>query len=126
MSDISAIGSLIVSFGALITGAVALYMARASKGKTQAETKKLDTEAAKLDDDRFQAREVYWNGVVTSLKSEFEEKIDELERKVSGLQLLIEGHIPWDWEALRKLKLNDIEQRDPPTLIWIEEQRRQG
>lgn len=125
MSDISAIGSLIVSFGALITGAVALYMARASKNKTQAETKKLDTEAAKLDDDRFQAREIYWNGVVKSIKEEFEDKIDELERKVSGLQLLIEGHIPWDWEALRKLKLNDIEQRDPPTLIWIEEQRRE-
>jgi hypothetical protein len=125
MVDLSTIGAFLLGGGGLVGSSIAIYMARANKTKIGAETKKLDTEAAKLDDDRFQTRELFWQREVQKVKDELNPKIEDLEREVASLKLLIEGHIPWDWEVLRKLRLNGIEQRDPPTLIWIEEQRSQ-
>lgn len=130
MADLSTIGTFIIGSGGLLGSCIAIYMARANRKKTEAESiktsseaRKLDTEAAKLDDERYRDRETFWREEVEKVEKKFERKIDELEQKVAGLQLLIEGHIPWDWEALRKLKMNDIDQRDPPTLIWVEERR---
>lgn len=54
-----------------------------------------------------------------SSEQKFRAEIDALKREVESLKLYINRHIPWDWKAVRELRLNGIEIEDPPSLQYI-------
>lgn len=119
MLDWSSVGTIILGGGGLVTGILALFSARASKGKINSET---DINIANVEQSReklHQSRELFWRNEVDKVRESFEREIKELRNEVTWLRVLIENHVPWDWEVVRQLKLAGIEFRNPPTLNYI-------
>lgn len=117
--DIAAVGTLVLGGGGLLTGMLALFSATEGKRKTKSETKVNNANAETLREKLFQTREAFWRGEVEKVKESFEKEVEELRSEVAWLRVLIEAHVPWDWEAIRQLKLSGIAFRDPPTLNYI-------
>jgi hypothetical protein len=137
--DLSTIGTFVLGGGGLLTGLLALYSARATKNKTQAEAgktsadagvskateKEIEVRAVAMSEKTFQDREKFWSDRVEEVRESCEKDVNELKEEVGWLRILIENHVPWDWEAIRKLKLADIEQRNPPTLNYVRKREQQ-
>lgn len=124
--NLSEAGSLILGGGGLITACLAFYSARANRTKISSEAgvnaateKEIEQRAIGLSEKTYQARERFWEERVDKVKIQCEAEIDELREEIGWLRLLIEAHVPWDWEAIRLLKLNSLDMRDPPTLNYI-------
>lgn len=119
MLDWSALGTIILGGGGLITGILALFSARSNKSKIDSET---DINVANVEQSReklHQSRELFWRNEVEQVREAFEREIADLRNEVTWLRVLIENHVPWDWEVVRQLKLAGIDYRDPPTLNYI-------
>lgn len=126
MPDISTIGTWLLGSGGLITGGLSLYSIRSSRNKTDSETgvnsatkKKLETEAATLSEESEIKREEFWNKKFDAQEEKFEAEIQELREELAWMRILIENHVPWDWETQRLLIQNNIEHRKPPSLNYI-------
>ena len=120
MLDWSSLGTIILGGGGLITGALALFSARANKSKVNSET---NLNIASVEESReklHQSRELFWRNEMQMMRESFEREIQELRNEVTWLRVLIENHVPWDWEVVRLLKLAGIEYRDPPTLNYLQ------
>ena len=119
MLDWSSLGTIILGGGGLITGILAMFSARANKSKLNSET---NINIANVEHSReklHQSRELFWRNEVDQVRLAFEREIQELRNEVTWLRVLIENHVPWDWEVVRQLKLAGIEFRNPPTLNYI-------
>lgn len=55
-----------------------------------------------------------------SSEEKFQRRIAKLEREIESLKLYINRHIPWDWKAVRELRLAGIDIEDPPSLQYIQ------
>ena len=55
-----------------------------------------------------------------SSEEKFRGEIADLRREIESLKLYINRHIPWDWKAVRELRLQGIDIEDPPSLQYIE------
>lgn len=120
------IGLLVTWLGALVTAAIALYTVRANRNKTVAETELTKTqtaaktkEAAAFDEDREDKREAKWEAKIRECEDKFEAQIDPLRRELAFQRRYIERHIPWDWTAVRELRMRGVEIDDPPTLVVL-------
>lgn len=120
MLNWSSLGTLVLGGGGLVTGILALFSARANKGKVNSET---NLNIASVEESReklHQSRELFWRNEMQQVREAFEREIQELRNEVTWLRVLIESHVPWDWEVVRLLKLAGIEYRDPPTLNYLQ------
>lgn len=120
MLSLSSLGTLILGGGGLITGLLALFSARSNRNKLNSET---DINVASVEQSREslrQARETFWQNELINVRDTFEKEIATLRDEIGWLRVLIENHVPWDWEVVRQLKLAGIEVRDPPTLNYIQ------
>ena len=132
MPSLSEIGPLVMTCGALITSGLAVYYSRSNRKKidsdsnvNNANAKEIEERAATLSDERYRKREQYWSNEVKTIKTECHEEIDELRDEVSWLRILIENHVPWDWEQMRKMTLAGIEHDRPPTLNYVKRKRKE-
>lgn len=119
MLDWSTAGTLLLGGGGLITGALALFSARANKQKVNSET---NINIATLEQSRetlHQSRELFWRTEIEKMRETFEREIAAMRQELAALRMLIEAHVPWDWEVVRQLKLMGVDFRDPPTLNYI-------
>ena len=119
MLDWSTLGTIILGGGGLITGILALFSARSNKNKLDSETDINVANAAQSREKLHQSRELFLRNEVDEVRQAFEREITELRNEVTWLRVLIENHVPWDWEVVRQLKLAGIEFRDPPTLNYL-------
>lgn len=126
MIDISDIGTMFLGGGGLVTGCLSLYSIRTNLKKidseadvNQATRQKIEAEAVALNDATEQRREEFWNKKLEDAKSEFNRQIHNLNEEIGWMRLLIENHVPWDWEVQRLLIKAGIEHRKPPTLQYI-------
>lgn len=103
----------------MITGLIALFSANVSKRKTNTEADVNDATAANSREQLFQSRELFWRKEMQTMHDTFQSEINELRTEVAWLRVLIENHVPWDWEVVRQLKLAGIDFREPPTLHYI-------
>jgi len=117
--SVTEIGTLILGGGGLITGLLALFSANVNKRKTNTEADVNDANAANSREQLLQSREIFWRKEFETMQENFQSEIDELRTEVAWLRVLIENHVPWDWEVVRQLKLAGIEFREPPTLHYI-------
>lgn len=123
MLNFTTLGTVILGGGGLITGILALFSARANKNKTNSET---DINVANVESSREQLRqlrEAFWQNEMDKVKESFQVELSHLRDEVGWLRVLIENHVPWDWEVQRQLKLAGIEYRDPPTLNYIKSKK---
>jgi hypothetical protein len=116
---VSEVGTLILGASGLITGLIALFSANVSKRKTNTEADVNDATAANSREQLFQSRELFWRKEMQTMHETFQSEINELRTEVAWLRVLIENHVPWDWEVVRQLKLAGIDFREPPTLHYI-------
>lgn len=119
MADMSSLGTIILGGGGLVTGLLALFSARANRSKTDSETKVNIAAFEQTREALYQSREAFWRKEVNELHDSFEEEVETLRAEVAWLRILIENHVPWDWEVVRQLKLSGIDFRLPPTLNYI-------
>lgn len=56
-----------------------------------------------------------------SQEQKYEKKIAEIELELVSLKKYVNEHMPWDWKAVRALRLAGIEIEDPPSLFYIRE-----
>lgn len=117
--NIQLIATVLFGGGGLIAGLVAIFMVRANKGKVQADTKETEMRAIQLSDSIDAEREARWQKKVDTVQAKCDEEVDELREEVAWLRILIENHVPWDWEVQRKLIQNGIDHSRPPTLNYI-------
>jgi hypothetical protein len=124
--DPSEVGKWVLTLAALITAVISLYSVRSNRNKVDSEAgvnkateKEIETRAAGMSEETYQKREAFWQKKLDDSEKKLESEIGELREEVAWLRRLIEGHVPWDWEVVRTLKINGIEQRDPPTLNWV-------
>jgi hypothetical protein len=75
--------------------------------------------AAAINQDREQKREEHWQKKLDDQEHKLQGEIGDLRAEVNGLKSYINEHIPWDWEAVRQLRLAGIEIENPPSLIYI-------
>lgn len=108
MLNWSTIGTVILGSGGLITGVLALLSSKSNKNKIDSETDINIANVEQVRENLSQSRERFLSEEITALKQE-----------VGWLRLLIENHVPWDWEVVRQLKLAGIEMTNPPTLNYI-------
>lgn len=54
-----------------------------------------------------------------SQEQKFNKEIVDLKIEVESLKKYINEHMPWDWNAVRALRLAGIEIDDPPSLFYI-------
>lgn len=113
------VATLFLGGGGLITGLLALFSANVNKRKTNTEADVNDANAANSREQLLQSRELFWRKEFQTMQENFQSEIDELRTEVAWLRVLIENHVPWDWEVVRQLKLAGIEFREPPTLHYI-------
>lgn len=123
MPDVTSLGTLILGTGGLITGALALFSARANRGKTNSETFVNIANAEQSRENLHQSREIFWRTEIDKMRESFEREIALLRDEVMSLRVLIESHVPWDWEVVRQLKLAGIDFRDPPTLNYLKSKK---
>ncbi|AEL97954.1 membrane protein [Mycobacterium phage Patience] len=116
---IQLIATLLFGGGGLLAGLIAIFMVRANKGKVVADTKETEMRAIQLSDSIDAEREKRWQAKVDNVKQQWEEDVDELREEIGWLKLLIENHVPWDWEMQRKMTMAGIEHPKPPTLNYI-------
>jgi predicted RNase H-like nuclease (RuvC/YqgF family) len=116
--------------GVVISAAVTLYNVRANREKTIAETAKTKAEtavtsreAAAFDANRERLREEHWQEKLDKSEARFEAEIGELRDEVQMLRRFIERHVPWDWKAVRELRLLGSDIEDPPTLTYLKDGR---
>lgn len=102
--------NLLLAFAAVIGPLVTVYLARQNWRKTGAEIHLNRRQEAKLSQEIEQKSE-----------AKFERKIAALEREVATLRRYINRHIPWDWTAVRHLRLAGIDIEDPPDLNYLQE-----
>lgn len=121
MPSLSEIGPLVMTSGALITSGLAVYYSRSNRNKIDSESgvnnasaKEIEERAATLSDERYRKREEFWS-----------QEIEELRDEVAWLRILIENHVPWDWEQMRKMTLAGIEHDRPPTLNYVKRKRKE-
>lgn len=119
MPDWSTLGTIILGGGGLVTGILALFSARANKGKINSETKLNIANVEHTREQLHQSRELFLRNEIENIRQTFDHEIEELRDQVSSLQSLIEIHVPWDWEVVRQFKLLGIDFREPPTLNYI-------
>ena len=120
MLDWSSLGTIILGGGGLVTGILALFSARANKSKVNSETNLNIASVEASREKLHQSRELFWRTEMKQMRESFEREIQELRNEVTWLRVLIENHVPWDWEVVRLLKLAGIEYRDPPTLNYLQ------
>lgn len=72
---------------------------------TQAQEKQMVTQIDEIQEQRYRT------------------KIEELEKKVGYLEKYINEHMPWDWKAVRSLRLAGIDIEDPPSLFYIKDDK---
>jgi hypothetical protein len=133
--DLSALGGIILGTGGAVTGGLSIFAVRANKNKTVSETgmneasgKEIEQKAIALSEQTYQARETFWSKQVETVRTDCEKEIAELREEIGWLRVLIENHVPWDWERIREAKLAGLDPPNPPTLNYIRsrqvEQRR--
>lgn len=112
--------------GMVITLGIALFHARSNRRKTDAETEKTKVEttvsakeAAAFDENREIEREARWEKKLAETEKKLGDRITEHERRLATQQRYIEKHVPWDWRAVRELRLKGVEIEDPPTLVYL-------
>lgn len=120
MADWSSLGTVILGGSGLITGALALFSARANRGKTNSETNINIANADQSRENLYQSRELFWRNEMGVVRDQLELDIKLLKDEITSLRILIEKHVLWDWEVIRQLKLAGIDFRDPPTLNYIQ------
>lgn len=132
MPSLSEIGPLVMTSGALITSGLAVYYSRSNRNKIDSESgvnnasaKEIEERAATLSDERYRKREEFWSQENAKIKKEWHEDIEELRDEVAWLRILIENHVPWDWEQMRKMTLAGIEHDRPPTLNYVKRKRKE-
>lgn len=130
MVDLSTLGTMLLGGGGLITGGLSLYSIRSNLKKIESEAgvndatkRKTESEAAALNEATEQKREEFWNKKLTDTKLEFNIKIEELHEEIGWMRVLIENHVPWDWETQHLLIQAGIEHRKPPTLHYIRKKK---
>ena len=120
MSDaLQIISTLVLGGGGLIASLIAIFMVRANKGKVQADTKETEMRAVQLSDQIDAEHEKRWQEKFDSAQRNSDLKIAQLQDEVAWLKLLIENHVPWDWEVQRRMIQAGVEHAHPPTLNWI-------
>lgn len=119
MLNWSTVGTLILGSGGLITGVLALLSSRSSKNKIDSETQVNIASAAQSHEMLVQSRETFWRKETEFVKEAFEVELVSLKKEVAWMRVLIENHVPWDWEVVRQLKLAGIEVSNPPTLNYV-------
>ena len=115
----STFGTLVLGGGGLITGIIALFSARANKNKTFSETSLNYANAEQSRESIHQSRELFLRQEIKQAEEKFEEEIQKLRNELTAFRVLIEAHVPWDWEIMRQLKLAGIDFREPPTLNYM-------
>lgn len=120
MLNFATLGTLILGGGGLVTGILALFSARSSKDKLNSETKINVANVENSREQLHQSREIFLRTEMDKMHEVFEKELALLRSEVGWLRVLIENHVPWDWEVVRQLKLAGIEVRDPPTLNYIQ------
>lgn len=120
------IGLVVTWLSVAVSAGITLYTVRPNRNKTVAETEltKSQTvtktkEAAAFDEDREQKREAKWEAKIKECEDKFEAQLDPLRRELAFQRRYIERHIPWDWTAVRELRMRGVEIEDPPTLVVL-------
>jgi predicted Holliday junction resolvase-like endonuclease len=85
----------------------------------KAQISEVANRAAAINQDREQKREEHWQSKLDKQERKLRGEIGDLRAEVNGLKSYINEHIPWDWEAVRQLRLAGIEIDNPPSLIYI-------
>lgn len=118
--------NVLLSMGTISSPIIAIIFVRQRlrAGDTKIDLDKKDAaiksrEALSMDQDREQKRETHWQAKLDDQERKLDEEIAELRAEVNGLQRYINEHIPWDWDAVRQLRLAGIEIDNPPSLIYI-------
>lgn len=119
MLNWSTVGTLILGSGGLITGVLALLSSRSSKNKIDSETQVNIASAAQSHEMLVQSQETFWRKETEFVKEAFEVELVSIKKEVAWMRILIENHVPWDWEVVRQLKLAGIEVSNPPTLNYV-------
>lgn len=119
MLNWSTVGTLILGSGGLITGVLALLSSRSSKNKIDSETQVNIASAAQSHEMLVESQETFWRKETEFVKEAFEVELVSLKKEVAWMRILIENHVPWDWEVVRQLKLAGIEVSNPPTLNYV-------
>lgn len=90
---------------------------------------KLANEALAINDKRERDREEVWEKRLADQQmlhdrdmSELRGEMRELRLESDTLKLFIHRHMPWDWDAVRKLTLAGIDHSDPPSLIYLKDE----
>lgn len=128
--NLGTIMTLMFGAGGFITGGMSLYSIRSQKKKTDSETgvnasikQKNEAEAIALNESTEEKREEFWNKKFEDNRKEFEDKLNDVYEELSWMRVLIENHVPWDWEVQRLLIQNGIEHKRPPSLNYIKSQK---
>lgn len=118
-----AIGTVILGASGFVTGLLALFSAKASKSKTNSETDINIAAVAQSRENLNQSREKFWREELEDAKLSFDNELSSLRQELGWMRLLIENHVPWDWEVVRQLKLAGIDVSNPPTLNYIKNRK---
>jgi hypothetical protein len=118
----STTSTLVLGVGGLITAIIALFSARSGKNKINSETSLNNANVEQSRENLHQSRELFLRTEVEKIRETLQEEINLLRSEVTSLRILIESHVPWDWEVVRQLKLAGIDFRDPPTLNYLKQQ----
>jgi hypothetical protein len=119
LNNVQLVATMLFGGGGLIAGLTAIFMVRANRGKVQADTKETEMRAIQLSDSIDSEREQRWQRKVDAVKRECDLEVNELRDEVAWLKLLIENHVPWDWEMQHKAIQAGIDHSHPPTLNYI-------
>ncbi len=122
MAGWSSLGTIILGTGGLITGCLALYSAKSNRNKINSEVDLNIISAESSHESLRQSRELFWREEMNQMRHSFEVEISQLRAELAAFRMLIEGHVPWDWEVIRQLKLAGIDHREPPTLNYIQKE----
>lgn len=118
-NNIQLIATILFGGGGFIAGLIAIFMVRANRGKVVADTKETEMRAIQLSDSIDAERDRRWQEKIDNVQKKCDEDVDELREEVGWLKLLIENHVPWDWEMQRKAIQAGIDHSKPPTLNYI-------
>lgn len=118
--------NLLLGMGALASPLVTIVLLKQRWRKGEAEIRldkiteaKIADEVASSTDQRERDREAFWQEKLDAQDTKLCEEIRDLRLEVNVLKRYINRHIPWDWEAVRLLKLADINVPNPPSLNYL-------
>lgn len=117
----STVGTVILGSGGLVTGVLALFSSKSNRNKVDSETSVNAATAAQSRESLSQSREKFIQDELNSVRATLQHEISCLKQEVGWMRRLIELHVPWDWEAVRKLTLAGVDIANPPTLNYIRE-----